>query len=1152
VQIDLCLLTHLIEEIPSYRELLARLKNPENKEIQALILNAGKPYLIAALFQKMQIPVMVITAQPEQAKLLYDQIACWSNTGEIYLFPEPDTLPYQRAIADVSIEQNRLQVLTELIGSSRKKGAPLVVASAPAVMQRLADAREFHSYCEAIGVGDIIDPLVLMRKLSSIGYQAEIMVEQPGSISRRGGILDIFPPDTDYPARLEFFGNTVESMRFFDTETQRSLKVITRLNITPASGILPLKDNTTLKKALGQLNLSVCNDETRQQFEQEILLLSSGQKLANQGFYAPFFNNSAIFEYLPENTLFILDNPLRIQDEVKYITDESEEIRQSKIQSRDLPDNFPRPYLSWPQIEEYIKTRQKLSLTSWEGSENPGHLHMDFIPASSYAGQLKTLIDKTRIYLTQNKRLILVSNQADRISELFESQNIFTQPLTEIKTIPQDGTLTLIRGSLSEGWTMGHTCLLTDREIFGFVKERNLLKRRQVKRHKLLVDIKPGDYVVHVEHGIGQFIEVNMMTTSDTQKEYLVLSYANGDKLYVPTDQIDRVNRYIGAGEGAPTLSRLGTQEWNHTKQKVQNEVSEIAEDLLNLYAAREVVQGFSFSPDTVWQREMEAAFPYIETPDQIKVQEEVKADMARSKPMDRLIVGDVGYGKTEIAVRAAFKAVMDNKQVAVLVPTTVLAEQHFLTFKQRMGAFPVSIEVLSRFRSAKDQKKVIAGLSDGTVDICIGTHRLLQKDVVFKDLGLLVIDEEQRFGVSHKEHLKKLREQVDVLTLSATPIPRTLHMSLVGVRDMSLIETPPENRLPIRTYVAEYSDQLIKESIIRELERNGQVFFVHNRVLGISAVAEKIQKLVPDARIEVAHGQMPEEQLEKVMHNFQQGASNILVCTTIIESGLDLPNVNTLIVNQADRFGLTQLYQLRGRIGRGSNTAYAYFLYDRNRQLAPVAEKRLQTIFEAADLGAGYSIAMKDLELRGAGSLLSIRQSGNISAVGFNLYTELLAQAVEERKAKRSELKKVIHSVKRPDPSIDLPLKAFIPDDYITDIDMRLSIYQKLTGLTSLDGVEDLARELLDRFGPLPIEVQNLLYVLRLKAASLRNGIDSIATNDGLVTIRLLPGLFVNRQKMLPMYRYSPKVGLSQISVNIKRLGKDWQKIVEEFINCV
>ena len=1152
MQTDLKLIIQLIDELPSFRELLTKINNSKSKENRVLLLDAAKPYLITALHNKLQLPILVVTAHSERAKDLYEQLAYWGSAVETYLFPEPDTIPYQRAISDWSVEQDRLQVLSALAGTDKKKGGHLVVASAQALMQRLTDAKEFKAQCFTIGTGSEIDPLVLMGKWEVLGYQVENMVEQPGSISRRGGIVDIFPPTTDYPVRLEFFGNTVESMRFFDTSTQRSLKVIDQLNVSPASGILPVKDSSSLFKTLNGLDLVSCNAETRQQFEKEIALISSGQKPANLNFYAPYFNSGTLFDYLPTNSIIIFDDFNSILDEIAFVADESEGMRLKKIESGDLPGNFPKPFLLWSEIEKSLGPRKTISLASWEGSAHSDYHHLDFIPAVTYAGQLPSLIEKSRILTGQQKRLIYVSNQASRLSELFEEANIYTQPLTEIKSLPLPGTITLVQGSLAAGWTMGNTHLLTDSEIFGFFKERRLLKKRPVKKHKLLVDIKPGDYVVHIEHGVGQFNGIVTMSTSNTEKEYLVLIYAAGDKLYVPTDQIDRLNRYIGSGESTPTLSRLGTQEWTRTKQKVKKEVEEIALDLLQLYAAREVVPGFAFSQDTVWQRELEASFPYIETPDQIKVQEEVKEDMAREKPMDRLVVGDVGYGKTEIAVRAAFKAVMDNKQVAILVPTTVLAEQHYLTFKQRMGAFPVKIEVLSRFRSAKDQKEVIAELLTGTVNICIGTHRLLQKDVIFKDLGLLVIDEEQRFGVSHKEFLKKMREQVDVLTLSATPIPRTLHMSLVGVRDMSLIETPPENRLPIRTFVAEYNDQLVRESILREIERNGQVFFVHNRVQGISLIAEKLHKLVPEAKIDIGHGQMPEEQLEKVMYNFQQGNSNILVCTTIIESGLDLPNANTLIVNQADRFGLTQLYQLRGRIGRGSNLAYAYFLYDRDKQLNLAAEKRLRTIYEATDLGAGFGIAMKDLEIRGAGSLLGMRQSGSISAVGFNLYTDLLAQAVEEQKAKQAGDKKLIKAVKRPDPSIDLPLKAYIPDDYITGTDMRLSIYQKLTGFNTKEQVDDLAKELLDRFGQLPPEAQNLLYVLRLKAIALRTGVDSINTNEGLITIRLLPGLFINRQNLGTMYRYGPKIGLSQISITIKRLGKDWQKLLEELIKCL
>jgi transcription-repair coupling factor (superfamily II helicase) len=1151
VSLNLFRLVSLIEEMPSYRELLNQLKAEGEINTQVMVLEAAKPFLISALYRKTHLPMLIITAQPENAKKLYEQISVWSNSTDLNIFPEPDNLPYQHTIADFAIEQERLQVLFTLSTAEKVRVPPVIIASVPALMQKTIAKNEFESSCSSVVSGAEVDPQALLRTWESLGYQMENIVEVPGTMSRRGGIVDVFPPNSDYPARMEFFGNTIESLRFFDPATQRSVKVVSRVAVCPANEILPVKNRVDLEK-IRQLDLSRCNAEAREQFEQELALVSGGQQPPNLSFYAPLFNSGNLLDYLPSNALVVMDEYPQIKEEVEYLDGQALELRDEKMQIGELPGNFPHPYFRWEEIATKLRARAKLKIFSWTGSEKADLLKLDFNSAPSYAGQLPTLIAKSKDFLQQKYRLIYVSNQASRLAELMEEQEVYSQPVTEIQQTPTSGSLTLVQGSLAEGWSMGNTHLLTDKEIFGFMKERRLVKKRPVKRHKLLMDIKPGDYVVHIEHGIGQFQGVQNMATDSTQKEYLILTYAAGDKLYVPTDQIDRVSRYVGSGEGAPVLNRLGTQEWNRTKQKVKESVEEIAQDLLQLYAAREVVSGHAYSPDTVWQRELEASFPYVETPDQIKVQEEVKEDMAKAKPMDRLIIGDVGYGKTEIALRAAFKAVMDNKQVAILVPTTVLAEQHYVTFKQRMGAFPVKIDVLSRFRTPKEQKAVIASLAEGSVDICIGTHRILQKDVVFKDLGLLIIDEEQRFGVVHKEFLKKLREQVDVLTLSATPIPRTLHMSLAGVRDMSVIETPPENRLPIKTYVAQYNDQLVREAILRELERNGQVFFVHNRVQGISAIADKIQNLVPEARIEIAHGQMPEDKLEQVMAKFQRGDTNILVCTTIIESGLDLPNVNTLIVNQADRFGLTQLYQLRGRIGRGSNLAYAYFLYDRDKRLNPTAGKRLQTIFEATELGAGFGIAMKDLEIRGAGNLLGTKQSGNISAVGFSLYTQLLSQAVAEQKAILSGMKRESRPANRPEPSIDLPLKAYLPDEYITDVDLRLSMYQKLSGLTSIQQVEDLAKELTDRFGVMPEVVHNLLYAVRLKLMGAKTGVESISTNDSVVTIRVFPGLQVNRQKMGPFYRYGTKVGITQLIVNIKRIGKDWQKILEDMVKAI
>jgi transcription-repair coupling factor (superfamily II helicase) len=1147
VQINLSPLVNLIEEVPAFRELSGQIKKYQGGS-RVLVLDAAKPFLIAALYHHLHVPVLVITAQPENATRLYEQIAIWTDSHELDIFPEPDTLPYQRTIADFAIEQERLQVLSSLINLDKKKGLPLLICSAPALVQKTTARSEFASACHIIKNGSEIDPMELMRKWQEIGYQVENLVEVPGTISRRGDIIDIYPPTSDAPVRLEFFGNTLESIRLYDSATQRSQKVIQSISICPANEILPLNNNTALKKKLEELDLSHCSEEAKSQYIQEIQQILEGQRPPNLSFYSPVFNNGNLLDYLPAGTLIIRDEMNQLKEEIRYLDEHNAELRKEKVEAGELPPNFQDPHFTWDGIKGKLDNVMYIDLLAWEGSQEEHILKMEFTPAPSYAGQLPILIQKSKDFLKRNQRLIYISNQAARLSELLEEDDILAPVLSELKSSPLPGTITLLQGSLETGWLMGNTHLLTDKEIFGFIKERRFLKKRPVKRHKLLVDIKPGDYIVHVEHGIGQFTGIQNMNAADAQKEYLVLTYAAGDKLYVPTDQIDRVSRYVGSGEDAPTLSRLGTQEWNRTKQKVKDDVEEIAQDLLELYAKREVVEGHVYPPDTVWQKELEASFPYVETPDQLKVQDEVKEDMTRSKPMDRLIVGDVGYGKTEIALRAAFKAVMDNKQVAVLVPTTVLAEQHYLTFQQRMGTFPVKIDVLSRFRSPKELKGVIAGLANGSVDICIGTHRILQKDVIFKDLGLLIIDEEQRFGVSHKEFLKKLREQVDVLTLSATPIPRTLHMSLVGVRDMSIIETPPENRQPIRTYVAEYSDHLVREAILRELERNGQVFFVHNRVQGIAAIADRLQQIVPEAKIDIGHGQMPEDKLEKVMFNFQRGDFNVLVCTTIIESGLDMPNVNTLIVNKADRFGLTQLYQLRGRIGRGSNLAYSYFLYDRDKRLTPLAEKRLRTIYEATELGAGFGIAMKDLEIRGAGNLLGMKQSGNISAVGFNLYTQLLAEAVEDQKAIRSG-HRVLPVRRRPPPSIDLPLKAYIPESYVAEVDMRLSLYQRITEFDVVEAAEDMAKELTDRFGPLPIEAANLLYIVKVKALGAKAGVESIGTNDDLITIRLFAGLQFKRENLVKYYRYNLKLGTTQIIASLKRLGKDWQKALEEIL---
>jgi len=1101
MELDLTQLLHLIEEMPAYCQLVAKLRQP-NGSARVAVLDAAKPYLIAALYHSLRRPVFVVTAQPEGGKKLYEQLLTWCHSNQIKLLPEPDTLPYQRVASDTSTELERLQVLSALANIEPTADAPLVVASAPALMQKTTRHSNFTAACHTIKLGMDIEPLKLLSQWQAMGYRVESIVEVPGTMSRRGGIIDIYPPSSELPARLEFYGNTIDSIRLFDPVNQRSQTRVPAIAIAPAA----------------------------------------------EGLTSP---SDSILSYLSPDVLLILDEPSKLELAVDDLDAKASELLTEKLKQGELSPNFPRPYFTWDELEPEMKEKPCLILTAWDTAGEEQKYELNFTSTPAYAGQLPMFIKKAKQLLNQRRRLILVSHQAARLSELLDEEDIIAAPVTEIKQIPPPGSLSLVQGSLAEGWVINDTYLFTDNEIFGFIKQRRLLKKRPVPHQKLLIELIPGDYVVHIEHGIARFAGVTTMCTDHTEKEYLVLQYAAGDKLYVPTDQIDRVNRYIGASERPPVLSRLGTQEWTRTKQRAREAAEDIAQELLALYAAREVVPGFAFSSDTVWQQELEASFLYVETPDQIKAQQQVKADMEKAKPMDRLVCGDVGYGKTEVAIRGAFKAVLDGKQVAVLVPTTVLAEQHFATFSQRLEAFPVRIEVLSRFRTEKEQQAILDGLANGSIDICIGTHRLLQKDVSFKDLGLVIIDEEQRFGVAHKEHLKQMRQEVDVITLSATPIPRTLHMSLVGVRDMSTMETPPEDRLPIKTYVAEYDGRLIREAILRELERNGQVFFVHNRVQSIAFVASKLQSLVPEAKLAIAHGQMPEAELEEVMADFTQGKSDILLCTTIIESGLDMPNVNTLIVNQADRFGLTQLYQLRGRVGRGANLAYAYFLYEGGKQLTHTAEKRLKTIFEATELGAGFGIALKDLEIRGAGTLLGVKQSGHITAVGFNLYCRLLADAVEEQKARQAGAK-VTKPSRLPPPTIDLPLRAYIPEDYIPDMNTRLSLYQRLVKIDKAEVIDDLAQEFGDRFGSLPIEVRNLLYALRIKILAVKARIESIDIEDRQIVVRRFQGMPFDKPKLQPVLRDGIIAGTTQLRLHPKRLGKAWQKVLEDILHKI
>jgi transcription-repair coupling factor (superfamily II helicase) len=960
---------------------------------------------------------------------------------------------------------------------------------------RSIGVRDLISSCLTVDKGLQIKQASLLDRLQSIGYEYDEVVELPGTFGKRGGIVDVFPVGRDQPVRLEFFGDEIDSVREYDARTQRSLSLLAAITIPPAREM-------------------------------------SSESDAN------------ILDYLPPGAVVILDDPSQIEAEIERIEEQAAGMKSQEGNSSDHTSELP--YLGWKQIADKFKNSGRIvELSEWdaEGEPSAGNLQVPIVHAPNFAARFAALFDSLPELRTENNRVLIVSMQAERVRELLLDHGVEVYPQVSLQQLPVVGSLTLIQGSINGGWRIpGEMLLLTDYELFGIIKQRRSMKSRPVRHHWFLNDISIGDLIVHVEHGIGRFAGVTRKIAAGVEREYLVLEYAGSDTLYVPVDQVDRVSLYIGGGERTPSLSRLGSQEWNRARQKVKESVANIAGELIELYAGREAGGGVAFSPDTMWQKELEASFPYVETADQLAAVEAVKSDMESARPMDRLVCGDVGYGKTEIAVRAAFKAVMDGKQVAILVPTTILAQQHMNTFRERLKTYPVKVEMLSRFCSHSEQLDVIHRLADGAVDICIGTHRLLQKDVVFKDLGLAIIDEEQRFGVAHKEHFKKMRQTVDVLTLSATPIPRTMHMALSGIRDLSTIETPPENRLPVITYVGDFQNKLVRESILREMERDGQVFVVHNRVNSIGALAFKIGELVPEASIAVAHGQMEEDKLEKVMADFMDGRSNVLVTTTIIESGLDMPNVNTLVVDSADKLGLTQLYQLRGRVGRGANVAYAYFLFDSGKQLTDHARERLKTIAQATELGAGFAIAMKDLEIRGAGNLLGVEQSGNIAAVGFNYYCQMLAEAVEALKAKSEGLARQ-PKVVEPALSIDLKIPAFIPEDYIADTRTRFNIYQRLAKSFELTEVNNITEELVDRFGDPPVEAANLLYMVTLRCLAVRTGAESVFSNEGLITISFHDDASTERGFSNITRARGIKIGNRQIRINIEMMGDDWKE---------
>ncbi|HUN09304.1 MAG TPA: transcription-repair coupling factor [Aggregatilineales bacterium] len=1182
-------LLDLLQNQPVYRELLAQLHRA-----QALgdlgVLRSARPYLLAALARDWPGPVVYITARIDRAYNVSEQLPVWLGERPIYRFAEPAPHFYERAPWGETATRGRISTLAALAfdeglpvqseNTGQRAGAdannrvptdyPLIIASARAIMQRTLPVQGFRKATLTLAAGQrhVLDQL--LARWVAMGYEPASIVLEPGSFSRRGGVLDIFPVDADQPIRIDFFDDEIDTIRAFDPASQRSAGKLERVRIPPAREALP--DQTPpvgahLRKWFESLPTAE-SDVVSPAGDAEPL--ANGSAFPYLEHYLPYLYPQpvSLLDYAPEGALVVIEDWTELRDTIAGIEEAAIQTRAERLKSGLLAPDHPLPYITWDALAEELDSRGALHLgygRSQHHGEGSGMLHALFSPEDRYAGQLRELVNQMRQRSKSGDRVIVVTAQTARVADVWKEHESFLPLARDVQQPPPPHQVWLLEGGLAEGWHLklpdGDLRLVSDAEIFGW--QRPEPRRRKVQRKARLpesnyADLNEGDYVVHVDYGVGRFAGMRRRTLEGNEREYLVIEYAGTDVVFVPIHQADRITRYVGPDDSPPTLNKLGRADWAKITASAKRAVEEEATELLELYARRLATPGHACAPDTAWQHELEAAFPYVETEDQLRAIREVKADMERPMPMDRLICGEVGYGKTEVALRAAFKAVMGGMQVAVLVPTTVLAQQHYETFRNRLTGFPVKVEMLSRFRSKEEQRAALPLIAAGEIDILVGTHRLLSDDITFKNLGLVIIDEEQRFGVTHKEHLKSLRTQVDVLTLTATPIPRTLYMSLTGARDISMIQTPPEERLPVITHVGSYDDGLVRQAVIRELERGGQVFYVHNRIESMDAIREKLYSIVPEAKVVSGHGQMDERLLESVMVAFGRGEYDVLLATAIIENGIDIPNANTLIIDRADLFGLSQLYQLRGRVGRSAAQAYAYFFHPAHNRLTDEARMRLDSMAEYTDLGAGYQIALRDLELRGAGGILSTRQSGHVAAIGLNLYTRMLQESVAQMKRALDGGPVDVGtpngtpgaSVPEPQVSataasitIDLPIAAYLPNDYIPEVGLRLQLYRRIGDLHSAEGVVAMGEELRDRFGPLPPAVEGLLYQIEVKLLAGAAGATAVLNLNRVVNIKLPYLPEIDREALeRELRRRNDAIRVSRTAVLLPIQPEDWR----------
>lgn len=1134
-------LTEPLKELECYQRAEATFKKKGTSVLISGCVDSQKWNLAWGLGEKFHDRIFV-TYSDQRVREIYEDLKIYDKN--VHAFPAKDVIFYEADVHSNKLTRDRLICVKRIMS-----GLPCtMVTTFSGLMNVGADFSLLKNSILKITADSTVSENALVKRLTAMGYERTYQVETGGQFSVRGGIIDVFDLTEDNPFRIELWGDEVASLRSFDVESQRSVDRLESISIFPATE-LPLSEDILLAglqeieedagKLCGKFRK---NTEPEAAHRLETIIKEVREEIIefpwsfNADSFIKYFlkDTYSLADYF-DNALFVVDEPSRTIEHAGGVELEFKESMKMRLEKGYIVERQADILFTKAEVIAKLKSKNVLLLSTMEGKaaafspDEKGNVSAKNVP--SYNNNFYELLKDLNSYHKRGYRVLILSGsrtRAERLAKDINDNDVITF-FGDNRERPLDfGEIETMYGYVVRGFEYPDIkfAVISESDIFGAEKKKKKAKRHEGNKVTNLNDLHVGDYVVHENYGIGIYRGIETIEVDKVSKDYMKVDYREGGVLYVPATGLDSIMKYSSSDGRKPKINKLGTKEWSNTTAKVKTAVNEVAAELVDLYARRSTRTGFVYSADTVWQREFEELFPYEETKDQLDAIEATKKDMESSKVMDRLICGDVGYGKTEIAIRAAFKAVADGKQVAYLVPTTILAEQHFNTFMQRMKDFPVRVDILSRFVSKANQTKTINDLKKGLVDIVIGTHRLLSKDVEFKDLGLLIVDEEQRFGVTHKEKIKQIKDDVDVLTLTATPIPRTLHMSLVGIRDMSVLEEAPNDRLPIQTYVMEYNEELVREAINRELSRNGQVYYVYNRVNSIADVAATVQRLVPDANVAFAHGQMKESELERIMYDFVKGDIDVLVATTIIETGIDIPNVNTMIIHDSDTMGLSQLYQLRGRVGRSNRTAYAFLMYKRDKMLKEVAEKRLQTIRDFTDLGSGFKIAMKDLEIRGAGNILGMDQHGHMAAVGYDLYCKLLNQAVMKQKG--------IEEKEDFATSMDLDVDAFIPPDYILNEIQKLDTYKRIAGLESHEEILEMEEELKDRFGDLPDSAINLLRItdMRIKAHMLY--ISEIKGKNGEITFTFLPTADIrieNIDSLLKAHNKNLKLGYGKTS---------------------